>query len=84
MTREDIFQEINTAIEQVKQTLPPQIKISPLSFPQDGWQDKATTRLIHQLERSFPKSPFTLWHFWLDLHNCYPRTRKKALIEEVN
>jgi len=84
MTCEEIFQEINAVIEQVKQTLPPQTKISPLSLPQDGWRDKATNCLTHQLERSFPKSPFTLWHFWLDSRNCYPRTRKKALIEEAN
>ncbi|MFC1975824.1 hypothetical protein ACFLXQ_05460 [Chloroflexota bacterium] len=81
---EDIFQEVNIAIEQAVQILPPQIKISPLTFPQNGWQNKATSRLNHQLERSFPKSPFTLWHFWLDLRNCYPRTRKKTLIEGAN
>lgn len=75
MTSEEIFQEINTAIEQAKQTLPPQTKISLLSLSQDGWQDKLTSRLSHHLERSFPKSPFTLWHFWLDLRGCYPRRR---------
>ncbi len=83
MTCEKILQEINAAIEQVKQTsfvqtLSPPTKISPLSLSQDGWQDKSPSRLSHQLERSFPKSPFTLWHFWLDLGGCYPRTRKKA------
>jgi hypothetical protein len=78
MTCEEILQEVNAAIEQVKQTLPPQTKLSPLLSPQTGWQDKATSRLTHQLERSFPQSPFTLWHFWLDLRNCYPRIRKKT------
>jgi len=81
MTREDVFQEVNAAIEQVKQTLSPRTKISPLSLPQGDWPDKATNRLTHQLERLFPKSPFTLWHFWLDLRNCYTRTSKKTLIE---
>ena len=75
MTSEEIFQEINTVIEQAKQTLSPQAKISLLSLSQDGWQNKSTSRLSHHLERSFPKSPFTLWHFWLDLRECYPRRR---------
>jgi hypothetical protein len=78
MACEEILQEVNAAIEQVKQTLSPQTKIFPLSSPQDGWKDKATSRLNHQLERSFPKSPFTLWHFWLDLRDCYPRMRQKT------
>jgi hypothetical protein len=73
MASEEIFQEVNTAIEQVKQALPPQAKISLLALSQDTWQDKSTSRLSHHLERSFPKSPFTLWHFWLDLRECYPR-----------
>jgi len=83
MTCEEIFQEVNTAIDQVEETLPPQTKISPLLSPQTGWQDNAISRLTHQLERPFLKSPFTLWHFWLDLRNCYPRTRK-MLIEGAN
>lgn len=78
MTCQEILQEVNATIEQVKQTLSPQTKISPLLSPQTGWQARATSRLTHQLERSFPKSPFTLWHFWLDLCNCYPRTHKKT------
>ncbi len=80
MTCEEIFQEVNAAIEQVEQALSPQTNISPLLPPQTGWHDKATSRLTHQLERLFPKSPFTLWHFWLDLRNCYPRTRKKTKV----
>lgn len=78
MTCKEIFEEINEAIKQVGQTLSPQIKIPPLLSPQDGWQDKGTNRLTHQLERSFLKSPFTLWHFWPDLRGCYPRTLQKA------
>lgn len=78
MTCEEILQEVNAAIEQVKETLSPQTKITPLLPPQTGWQEKATSRLTHQLERPFPKSPFTLWHFWLDLRNCYPRRCKKT------
>jgi len=77
MTCEEILQEVNAAIEQARQTLPPKIKISLLSLSQDGWQHKSTSRLSHHLERSFPKSPFTLQHFWLDLHACYPRKNTK-------
>ncbi|MBU0510889.1 MAG: hypothetical protein KKD28_14280 [Chloroflexi bacterium] len=73
MTCEEILRAVNAAIEQVQQTLPSPIKISPLSLSQDGWQTKSTSRLNHRLERSFLKSPFTLWHFWLDLRECYPR-----------
>ena len=57
MTCEEIFQEVNAGIEQVKGTLPPQTKISPLLFPQTGWQDKATSRLTHQLRRLFLNLP---------------------------
>ncbi len=60
MTCEEIFQEINAAIEQVKATLLPQTKISPLLPPQTGWLDKAINRVTHQLERPFPISPYTL------------------------
>jgi hypothetical protein len=80
MTCKEILQEVNTAIEQVMQTPSPETKVSPLLPLQSGWQDKATSRLTHQLERSFPKSPFTLWHFWLDLRDCYARTQPKATI----
>jgi hypothetical protein len=78
MTCEEILQDVNTAVEQVEQTLSPQTKVSPLLPPQSGWQDKATSRLTHQLERSFPKSPFILRHFWLDLRRCYPRIQKSS------
>ncbi len=78
MTCDAIHQEVNATLEAVRQTLSPPSKISPLSLSPDGWQDNATSRLTHQLERSFPKSPFTLWHFWLDLRGCYPRTHKKT------
>ncbi len=77
MTCDEILQEVNAAITQFQQTVPPQTKIYPLPFPRDGWQHVATSRVSHQLERTFPTSPFTLWHFWLDLRNCYPRTRSK-------
>jgi hypothetical protein len=77
MACKEILREVNAAIEQAKQTLPPQAKISLLSLSQDGWQDKSTSRLSQHLERSFPKSPFTLWHFWLDLRECYPRKYTK-------
>ena len=75
MTCDEIHQEVNAEIEIAKQTLLSPSKISPLLLSQDGWQDKATSCLSHNLERPFPKTPFTLWHFWLDLRNCYPRTR---------
>ncbi len=77
MTCKEILRAVNAAIEQAQQTLPPQTKISLLSLSQDGWQTKSTSRLSHRLERSFPKSPFTLWHFWLDLRECYPRKYTK-------
>ncbi len=77
MTCEEILRQVNATIEQTQQTPLPQIKISLLSLSQDGWQDKSTSRLSHHLERSFPKSPFTLWHFWLDLRECYPRKYTK-------
>lgn len=69
----EILKQVNAEIEQIKQTLHSKIKISLLSLSTNGWQDKSTSHLCHQLERSFPISPFTLWHFWLDLRDCYPR-----------
>lgn len=77
MSCEEILREVNAAIKQAEQPLHPQIKISLLSLSQGGWQNKSTSRLSHHLERSFPKSPFTLWHFWLDLRECYPRKYTK-------
>lgn len=78
MTCDEILQEVNAAITQFQQTIPPQTTIYPLPIPGDGWQHVATSRVSHQLERTFPRSPFTLWHFWLDMRNCYPRTRSKS------
>ena len=74
MTRNEIYQEVNAEIEAVKQALLPPSKITPLLLSQAGWQDNAASRLSNNLERSFPITPFTLWHFWVDLRNRYPRT----------
>lgn len=76
MISDKIFQEINATIAQAKQNLPILVKIPPLSL-QDDWSNNPINCLNHHLERAFPKSPFILWHFWLDLRNCYPRTRKQ-------
>lgn len=73
MSNEEIFQAVNATIKQIKPNLPPQTKISPLSLSKNGWQNNTSSRLSNQLERPFPKSPFTLWHFWLDFRECYPR-----------
>jgi hypothetical protein len=77
MTCTEIIREINAAIKQIQQTLPSQTKIPLLLSPRNGWQDQGTSRLSHRLERAFPKSPFVLWHFWLDLRGCYFRTHKR-------
>ena len=37
----------------------------------EGWQKHSTSQLDHDLERPFPISPFHLWHFWIDLRDCY-------------
>jgi len=74
MTCDKIHGEVNAEIEAVKQTLLFPSVITPLLLSQEGWQDKDASRLSHNLERSFPITPFTLWHFWVDLRNCYPRT----------
>lgn len=57
MTCDEIHQEVNAMIEQATQALPGRTKIFPLSFPQDGWQKESASRLSHQLEGPFPKSP---------------------------
>jgi len=74
MTCDEIHQEVNAEIEAVKQTLLFPSKIPSLLLSQEGWQDNTASRLSHNLERSFLRTPFTLWHFWADLRNCYPRT----------
>jgi hypothetical protein len=38
-----------------------------ISLSSNGWQTSSTTELYHMLSRPFPKSPFALKHFWLDL-----------------
>lgn len=77
MNHNDILQEVNSAISRSQSDVP-EAKLTPLEPPLAGWQNKATSRLSHKLERSFPKSPFTIQHFWLDLRNCYPRTIAKS------
>jgi len=74
MTFDEVCEEVNAEIDKVGQSLKPPSKISPLLLSQAGWQVNATSHLHHELERSFPKSPFILRHFWLDLRNCYPRS----------
>ena len=75
MTRDDVHKEVDDEIKNVRHSLNPPSTISPLLLSQEGWQENTPSRLSHELERSFPKSPFTLWHFWLDLRDCYPRSQ---------
>jgi hypothetical protein len=65
MEFDDIFKEVN-------QTIDTQLKIEKLAKATD-WQEKSTTQLHHSFDRPFPKSPFKLHHFWIDLRGCYPR-----------
>ena len=61
MEFDGILQEINLAINKNPEP------ISSLSSPVSGWQEKGASELEHQLERSFPISPFRMHHFWVDL-----------------
>lgn len=61
MTFDEILKEVNLAITQNPEP------ISLLSPPNEGWEEKGVSTMEHQLERSFPISPFRLKHFWVDL-----------------
>jgi hypothetical protein len=61
MTFDDILKEVNLTITQNSEP------ISLLSPPDEGWEEKGVSTMEHQLERSFPISPFHLKHFWVDL-----------------
>jgi hypothetical protein len=65
MELDDILNDVNAAINATSEPIP------PFSTPAEGWQEHATSRLDHELERPFPVSPFHLWHFWIDLRDCY-------------
>jgi len=60
---EDILTEVNNTL-----TL---VDLPVLSGPTEGWQSNGTSRLVHVLIRSFPKQPFTLHHFWIDLRELF-------------
>lgn len=62
---DNILSEVNEAIASSSVSLP------PLSKPSEGWQEHATSRLDHEFGRSFPETPFHLYHFWIDLRGCY-------------
>jgi hypothetical protein len=70
MEFDDIFKEVN-------QTIDRHLKIESL-VKTTNWREKSTTKLHHEFERPFKKSPFTLHHFWIDLRGCYPRSQKSA------
>lgn len=44
----------------------------------DGWQISSTSQLYHLLIRSFPKSPFSLKHLWLDLRQPTPQAQSNG------
>lgn len=68
MEPEDILSEVNAAaIAQHLQTLSdPSIMLS-----EDGWKESNTSQLRSEFERTFPYSPFLLYHFWVDLRTHY-------------
>lgn len=58
----DILQEVNDKITSLDEGIP------VLSV--DGtWEEKDTNYLEHEFERPFPKSPFQLHHFWIDVRD---------------
>ena len=65
MELDDILNEVNETIESQSVSIP------TLSQPAEGWQETATSHLDHEFERTFPESPFHLYHFWIDLRDCY-------------
>lgn len=65
MDFDQILEEVSQAISQNPEL------ISPLLPPTDGWQEEGINDLEHELERSFPISPFSLHHFWIDLRSKY-------------
>jgi hypothetical protein len=46
-------------------------KISLLTSPTDGWQEKGISNLNHILLRPLPSLPLSLQHWWLDIRDCY-------------
>jgi hypothetical protein len=61
MTFDEILDEVNQTIN--ASTLP----IAVIPDPKSGWQEMGITELEHTLERSFPVSPFQMYHFWVDI-----------------
>lgn len=65
MSFDDIFEAVNLAINQSPE------EISPLLSPTNGWKEKGISELEHPLKRSFPISPFRMYHFWIDIRSKY-------------
>ena len=47
--------------------------VTILQPPVGGWKVDGISCLDHTFERSFAKTPFHLWHLWVDLCSCYDR-----------
>ncbi len=64
---DDILSEVNLAITQNPEA------ISLLLPPGNGWQENDTSELEHEFEliRPFPKSPFRMVHFWVDIRSHF-------------
>lgn len=63
MTFDDILDEVNQAADVAMEA------ITPLVLDKNGWQEKGVSKLTHQLTRPFPKSPFEMVHYWVDLRD---------------
>ena len=59
MELDDILYEVNANC--MSEAIP------QLGIPIGGWQIRGTSRLDHELDRSFAGSPLHLSHFWVDL-----------------
>jgi len=63
-----IFCEVNATIDEMNGE-----PVTTLQPPTGGWKVDGISCLDHTLERSFPQTPFRLWHLWVDLRGCYDR-----------
>ena len=66
---EEIFQEVNSTIAQNTQIT------SSLPTPTQ-WNVDGITELKHELDRSFPVTPFLMHHFWVDLRSSYAENNR--------
>ncbi len=59
MQGDEVLRDVNCAAEKRGVTV--------LTLNREGWQVRGVSKLQHCFERSFPVSPFSLDHYWVDL-----------------